>query len=83
MSETEQFISLGGSWDGRDEQSSDDVKISRGIDYLLPLSVPDEAMACGGRSVLEATIGRRLAALRPCGECAVREVCALSPYVKG
>lgn len=68
-------IALSKEWNGHDK----DVDL-RGVNILIPKDVSDSEMACGGREALDRhlrNIGLNKTS-RPCGECAVADVCVLT-----
>lgn len=72
------FEPLGLAWDGRGAESSVDLADSADrTKHLIPADILDDEMACGGRAALDRSILAKEKPARPCGTCAVREVCLL------
>lgn len=72
-----QFRSLGDVWSGKSSDiPEDNTRDHRGIDFLIPEDVKDEAMLCGGREALDLALRGLRPIVNPersvrCGGCKV------------
>lgn len=74
----ERYVSLGGEvWNGRTRGGA--TVIPEGIRLIVPATVADEDMACGGRECLHEMLksNERGQVASMCIECDVKKICVL------